>query len=457
MNPNAGLRRFAKDSGLNLFQQFFGTVVGLITSVLVARGLGVDNRGTYALVILLSNLVIVFLNSGIEPAITYQTARGVYNLREVIRGTFALTLWVSLIAIAITFALITFGHRLLFPNIDPQYLYLSLAVIPVTLFDLNMVAILRGLQDFRGYNLTELLSQPIVLILTVIFVWVFKLGVLGAVLAVIIRYIVATIVGMILLRRNAVRLRDVISLLLNWSYSRDVLAFGAKAYTYNIVTFLNQRVDVLMLNLFNMGTISIGLYDVAVTLGERMWILSRSVSLVTFSRVAALEDMEAQRARLTTTAARYVLWLQIIFSILVYFFSEWGIVLVYGEDYHASATALRLLLPGIISLGMAHVLSNDIAGRGKPQYIAIQSAVTVVLNIGLNVILIPRLNFVGAALASSISYPILMVLLTLAFCRLSGANWRELFLPTHADLVLWRKGVQLIRSRLKPPLKENTG
>jgi O-antigen/teichoic acid export membrane protein len=143
--------------------------------------------------------------------------------------------------------------------------------------------------------------------------------------------------------------------------------------------------------------------------------------------------MEAERTALTTIAARYTFWLGLAGSVLVFLLADWAVVLLYGIEYRPSALALRLLLPGIVTLGMGHVLSNDIAGRGKPEVIAAQSAFAVVLNIFLNLVLIPRLNFPGASIASVISYTAQALLLILTFCRLSSAHWTELFIPTRAD------------------------
>ena len=94
-------------------------------------------------------------------------------------------------------------------------------------------------------------------------------------------------------------------------------------------------------------------------------------------------------------------------------------------------------------------MANDIAARGKPEMIAIQSALALVLNIILNLIFIPRFNFVGAALASSISYSVMTILLAFTFRRLSGARLRDLFLPSRADLVLWQKAFHWLWPKLR--------
>jgi O-antigen/teichoic acid export membrane protein len=346
--------------------------------------------------------------------------------------------------------LIFAAHDWLFPGIPVNDLLLSILLIPTTLFAAHLTSLFRGLQDFRTYNWIEMVSQPLALLLTLALVWWPRLGVLGAILAITARYALALVMCITILRH---RLGDQRILVYewDWAYVRQMLSYGFRAYWYYIVTFLNQRADVFLLNLLGVGAAVIGLYDVAVTLGERMWVLSRSVSMVTFSRVAALEKMEAERTALTTIAARYIFWLGLVASVVVFLLADWVIVLLYGVEYRASALALRLLLPGIVTLGMGHVLSNDIAGRGKPEIIAAQSAFAVGLNIFLNLVLIPRLNFPGASIASVISYTAQTLLLLLTFCRLSGVRWTELFIPTRADFRRIQTSLQWGITKLRRP------
>lgn len=65
------------------------------------------------------------------------------------------------------------------------------------------------------------------------------------------------------------------------------------------------------------------------------------------------------------------------------------------------------LLPGVILLGGAKVLTNEIAGWGYPQYNSFNAGVALILTVILDLILIPRFGILGAALASSIAYTVI--------------------------------------------------
>jgi len=77
---------------------------------------------------------------------------------------------------------------------------------------------------------------------------------------------------------------------------------------------------------------------------------------------------------------------------------------MFGEGYVGGAFAMQILLLGIISLGLHSITSTILGGIGQPAIstkILIQGAA---LNFLLNLLLIPRLGIIGAALTSLIAY-----------------------------------------------------
>src|SRR5207244_886579 len=128
--------------------------------------------------------------------------------------------------------------------------------------------------------------------------------------------------------------------------------------------------------------------------------------------------------------------------------AEWAIVMLFGEEFRSASLALRLLLPGIIMESVSKIIANDIAGRGRPGINAKLAALAAFINIVANLVLIPRLDFAGSAIATSISYSVLAVTLIFWFCRLTGSNWRELIIPTREDFQRFRTVFQWGIARL---------
>jgi O-antigen/teichoic acid export membrane protein len=425
-------RQFARDTGLNLVQQGWALIFGLLNSVVLARGLGTEDRGIYAVVMLVAGIVILLVNAGLEPAIIYFVAQDSGQVQTILYNGLLLTVALTLAGCAASFLIIGQFHTALFPNIPLADLLLSLFIIPTSILASNLQAVYRGLQDFRTYSLIEMVTQPVILVFGLVLVMGLGLGMVGAVMALLVRSLV--VIGLVwwLLRRRKVGGQGQLEPLL----MRDLMTYSLRAYVYNVSVFMNQRADVLLLNLLRTNPALIGIYDVAVMLAERFWTLTRAVSIVVFSRIAALDDAVA-RNHLTSIVCRYVLWVTLIGGGVLYLLADWLITGIYGAEFAGSALALRLLLPGVILFGVSFVLANDMSGRGQPHRIVIQSFTGLVVNVVVNLWLIPQLGFAGAALASSVSYSLIAILTIYSYSRLTRVHWRTLVLPGRDDFALW--------------------
>jgi O-antigen/teichoic acid export membrane protein len=78
--------------------------------------------------------------------------------------------------------------------------------------------------------------------------------------------------------------------------------------------------------------------------------------------------------------------------------------LLFGSAFDESAPVMQILLPGVVLLTVFKVMNMDLAGKGKP-WISLKSMwFPLILNVVLNVLLIPRYGSVGAAMSSLVTY-----------------------------------------------------
>jgi O-antigen/teichoic acid export membrane protein len=91
--------------------------------------------------------------------------------------------------------------------------------------------------------------------------------------------------------------------------------------------------------------------------------------------------------------------------------------LAYGGAFDPAFTAVVWLLPGIGCMAVNMVFMNFLASCGMPLVAVYSPLVALVVNVALNLALIPRMGFAGAALASSVAYA-LMLLISVAYVRI---------------------------------------
>ena len=179
---------------------------------------------------------------------------------------------------------------------------------------------------------------------------------------------------------------------------------------------------------FFAGTASVSRYTLAVSLGQLLWLMSNSVATVLLPKIAASTD-DGVGIRHTARVTRLSLWATAVCAAALALLATQAIRCFYGEAFRPSVMALLWLLPGIVLFSIANVLAAYIAGIGKPRLNLLVSGVSLIVTITLDLLLIPRLNIVGAAIASTVSYS-LSALLIIFFRRETGASLREILLPT---------------------------
>jgi O-antigen/teichoic acid export membrane protein len=138
-------------------------LLGLVTTVIVARALGPAGRGTFATAAAIGALGVQFGNLGLHTANTYFAARDKKSIRVLLGNSIVVSFGLgSLIAVAIWCALQA-SPRLL--SLSGMNLVLAVAWIPFGLGYLLLQNMLLGMQAVGTYNLVDLFSKALPVVL----------------------------------------------------------------------------------------------------------------------------------------------------------------------------------------------------------------------------------------------------------------------------------------------------
>ena len=209
--------------------------------------------------------------------------------------------------------------------------------------------------------------------------------------------------------------------------ARTMLAYGFRVYVAIVVSFLVIRIDLLLVNAY-LGRTEAGLYSVAATLADGMFVLPTVIGLNLFPRVARGDPTEASAEVFRSVGVLYGLVCLATVPVA-------GIAIrtFFGVKYEDATSLYYWLLPGIFCLGLLTILSHHFAGRGYPVQAMAIWIFGLALNIVLNLIFLPGRGAWVAALTSSVTYAILLALHMWLFVKESG-SYRSL-LPRPAEVL----------------------
>lgn len=409
----------------DVFLTFAGKGITLLLTVatasVVARALGPSGQGLFAVAYTLSLLLVQLGGLGLTSANPYFAARD-RSARPRIVGNavwFAAALGLVLVAVGVLLKVVAPDTV---EGLGWTPLLVTLAGIPGGLAALFLQAVLLGEGRMVAYNAVDVAQAALTLAGLVVALFVLDAGLTGALLVIgASRYAGALAYLSLLVRGGTPALRPDIDL------ARTMLRYGFRIYVALLISLLVIRLDLLLVNAF-LGSGEAGLYSVAAALADGMFVLPMVIGMNLFTRVA-----RGDPDRATAEIFRSVFVLYGLVCLATVPVAGLGIRAIFGERYADAETLYYWLLPGIFCLGMLTILSQHFAGRGFPRAAMGIWFVGLAVNLAINLAFLAGRGAWVAALASSISYALLLALHMWLFARDAGGlgvlrpNAREVF------------------------------
>lgn len=427
----------------NVFSTFATEVLivglNLLGGVLVARLLPPAERGILALVMLLPITLAHFADPGISQSIIYQLGRQKRRLESVAGSALLFAALFGASAVAIVWLLRGWLLETVLGDVPLWAFTVVLGLLPLLLVDTYLLSILRARLQFDRFNLRRLFTPLMLLIGVLAFVVAAGRGLQGAVAAFVLSTLLSFVLTLILVGRKTLN-----RLAFDRKIAGEALRFGVKSYTQNLVGHLHYRLDIYLLALF-LPPEQVAFYTVATSVAEVVFYIPDSVGTVLFPRLSV--ETEERIHALTAEVARHTLFVSGLAGLGLAGVGSLLIPVFYGPEYQAAVLPFIVLLPGVLAMAVYKVLTRNFTSRNRQQVSIVAAGATLVVNVVLNVIFIPQMEMMGAALASLLSYGLAAIILLAAFVRETGIPLRQVLLVNRMDLDRYREIVQKLRLR----------
>lgn len=399
---------------------------GLFNAVIIARSLGPELNGTLASILVYPSLFITFGALGISKSSAYILGRKLADQNSVYKSIIHLWLFSSFFSSIVSFGLVyfTLANR---PSID--LVLLSVLPIPFSLLNTYLSGVFLGNNQIKEFNEVNWIPNITTLIFTFLLVFVFKLELIGVLLAQ--TFGQGIMSGILFWKIGASKL---FSFKVDLTVIKSILKLGIAYAIGLLIVNMNYRFDVIILEQIS-TPFEIGIYSKGSVLTQYLWQIPMLLGTIVFARSAGAVDRRSYSLKVCQLL-RLSLLVIISCSIVLIFLAKPIILLLFGDAFLGSVDVLKMLMPGVALLTIFIVLNMDISGQGKPLFLVRSLLPALIGNIILNIILIPKYGAIGAAFSSSITYTLGAILFVWHYSRFTKIKLAEILFYKKEDFIL---------------------
>ncbi len=388
-------RRILKNTAALVLLRVVMPMLSMVLVFAISRILGTDGLGQYTLAFAYLYLFVTVAPLGLYSIITRDGAQDANALDGILGHSLTLATIASLV---LTVVMAGLGPALGYDHETCVALAItSLALLPSavgTLFDGAFIA--RERMDYLAWSALAENAVKVGLAATAL---ALGYGLITVIALAVVGRAVASIVAIVLLRSLGIRIffgRETGML-------RHLLASAPTFVSIAIFSTLYWRIDVFMLS--KMGTVEdVGRYGAAWRLLELALVVPQSFCLALYPQLAAaVRSNRTELTRLGRMAMRYMAAGSLPIAAWITATSDDVMALLYGEAFRDTGATLTVLVWTLVPYGWVRYHAYVLVGANLQNIdLAMNIALTVV-NVALNIYLIPAYGPWGAGFATLLS------------------------------------------------------
>lgn len=397
-------QKIAKESTISFVGMGYGQFVRYLFTAILARLVGVQFLGIYSLGNSITNIATVLGKAGTDIGLMrYVSMRDQKKDRDLIKNDILSTLKMSLVfSIIIMFVQILLSKWLV-ENVFHESSLLRIVLIvyalsiPFTALMTIATFATQGFQLLKYKIFVEYILNPTIIMVSMLFIYFTFSSELVIILPTLITGIIGFIIANYFLKKVVgVNILNIGSV----SFNKEIITYSIPIMFTMILGSLLHWMDILMLGYFT-DIETVGLYYPAVRtagLQQSILIAFSGIFAPMFSKYYARKDVVGMH-HIYKLVTRWIITLVIPVLILILLFST-KIMLLFGADFLQSSNALIILSIGTSIFAIFGVGGTVLIVSGYQKINLVNALIATILNITLNIFLIPKYGILGAAWAT---------------------------------------------------------
>jgi len=385
-----------KNTGCLFVSGIISQALFLIQIIFIARYLGAAGLGKYTFVFAFGSLFFILSNPGLANLTIRELARNKSKTGKYLGNLLIIKLCLCLVSSLLMVVIINLM------NVSQELIisiYLLCFVFTIDTFTWTFYSAFRAYEKMQYEALTLLIQNTII----VGFALYFLING-GRIIQLILAFVIGKTISLITIIYFSCKLLPKPLLKIDLKFWKYLMIKSIPFLVICFFTLIIFKVDLIMLQFFKGETI-VGLYEAAYTIIKNLIIFPSFfiISIYPLFSKYFIKDKE-KLYNLYKKSFLYLFLFSLFIVIGCFIFGKFVILLMFGKEFIESVLILKLVSIGGFFLFLNLVNIYYLNATNKPIINAYIFILGAVMNIILNLILIPKYSYVGAAISSIISY-----------------------------------------------------
>lgn len=408
------LRKLARGGLILTFGAFISKAIMYLYRIYVAQELGTESYGMITLGLGVFWIMVSVSSSGVGSGLIRKISDAIGKDEEkripaMIQSSLITTVPFSILISAIVFLSADIIATHIFSNSSASSTIRIFALaVPFQVVYNSFSGLVKAFQEMRYHALVDSIIRSIFTLVGTVFVLSLGYNLYGALViqlgaavlsSILILYFAEYKVFPTLKRTSGIK-----------QEGKELIQYSYPLFLSGIIGLVMSWTDTILLGVFS--TVSaVGVYNAAYPTAQLLKVIPNSLGQMLFPQVSEKygEGEKEKSKLLASTALKWTFVTSFPAVILMVLFSNQIIGLLFGETFSSGAQAMAILGSAYFIQSMSSHTGSYIKSEDETKISFYNSIGAAILNIILNVYMIPRYGTTGAALATSISMTIMAI------------------------------------------------
>lgn len=432
-----GLKLLVKSSFIVFIGLFLSKILTYVYRIIIARQFGPEVYGLFSLAVMVIGWFVAFSSFGLSNGLIrfipiYRGKKEFNKIKYLFKISTTILFFSSLIAAFILFFSADFISIKFFHD-SGLIIFLKIFsfLIPLWIFSDFLISILRAYEEISWYSFIFNILQNAVKVLTLALlvflgfnsnsvIFSYLLGFLSMFLVAyfVCKYKISEIFGKYKLKKQ-----------IKLKIKKEFISYSWPIMFTSIIGSVFYWIDSFSIGYFKTA-LEVGLYNAALPIALLMSFAPELFMQLFFpliNKEFSRKNWETIK-QLSQQVGKWIFIINLPIFLIILLFPGAIINLLFGSTYLIAENALRILAIGFFISSLFNISGNLIGMVGKSKIMLINIIITSLINIILNIILVPRYGINGAAISTTIVW----ILLSIAL--LFEANYYTKIIPVRRSM-----------------------